>query len=564
MGQESVIDLLLFGRLMHSFEIIVQFGTNTVELGYCDADHINPEVFIDEYEGLDVDDLDENYFTYHGDDEDGGSVNGEEGGIAHNGNANSQVVVGFDDDNDQENHILWEGYQSREDDEFLMTMKIKTYNDLHECHRVHKNDEAKVSWIARKFETLVKSNPNIKIGVIADLLRDKYKVNVDIGRLYKAKRRALDGLGKDHSECFKHLRGYAFMVQQSNPGSVAYIRMQQPEPTFQRFFLKKPLCFMSDRQKGVLSALEMQFPFATTRFCARHIYANFRLKHSGQKLKTLFWMCSRSSNLFEFNDAMAEIGRVNIDARTWLDKINPIHWSRHAFDQSIKCDHVTNNMTESFNSMLGDHRAKTFLQLLEFIRRMVMKRFQKRKEECLGWKIEIPPSVSKKILMASKNSRILRMLSAGNGEYELLDERRAYVVKINQATCECGGWQVSGIPCCHAMAAISHYAGRDGVTRRIVEYVHPKLTKTAFSHTYSTMIHPIPDICVWPNLNTTPLIPPPFRTKPGRPKLRRRREPGEKPKEGRSRSVACNKCGQPEHNKRTCRNEPVFGRKKQV
>ncbi|KAL5827111.1 hypothetical protein ACOSQ4_018908 [Xanthoceras sorbifolium] len=220
--------------------------------------------------------------------------------------------------------------------------------------------------------------------------------------------------------------------------------------------------------------------------CSWRIYASCMI----DGLKTLFWMCSRSSNLFEFNDAMAEIGRVNIDARTWLDKINPIHWSRHAFDQSIKCDHVTNNMTESFNSMLGDHRAKTFLQLLEFIRRMVMKRFQKRKEY--------------------------------------------------------------------------HYAGRDGVTRRIVEYVHPKLTKTAFSHTYSTMIHPIPDICVWPNLNTTPLIPPPFRTKPGRPKLRMRREPGEKPKEGRSKSVACNKCGQPGHNKRTCRNEPVFRRKKQV
>ncbi|KAL5762782.1 hypothetical protein ACOSP7_019046 [Xanthoceras sorbifolium] len=140
---------------------------------------------------------------------------------------------------------------------------------------------------------------------------------------------------------------------------------------------------------------------------------------------------------------------------------------------------------------------------------------------------------------------------------------RAYVVKINQATCECGGWQVSGIPCCHAIAAISHYASRDGVTRRIVEYIHPKPTKTAFSHTYSTMIHSIPDICVWPNLNTTPLIPPPFRTKPSRSKLRRRREPGEKPKEGRSRSVACKKCGQSGHNKRTCRNEPVFGRKKQ-
>ncbi|KAL5781746.1 hypothetical protein ACOSP7_006775 [Xanthoceras sorbifolium] len=116
--------------------------------------------------------------------------------------------------------------------------------------------------------------------------------------------------------------------------------------------------------------------------------------------------------------------------------------------------------------MLGDHRAKTFLQLLELIRRMIMERFQKRKEECLGWKTEIPPSVSKNILITSKDSRILRILSAGNGEYELLDETRAYV---------------SGIPCCHAMAAIGHYASRDGVTRRIVEYVHPKLTKTAFS-----------------------------------------------------------------------------------
>ncbi|KAL5831123.1 hypothetical protein ACOSQ4_016477 [Xanthoceras sorbifolium] len=78
------------------------------------------------------------------------------------------------------------------------------------------------------------------------------------------------------------------------------------------------------------------------------------------------------------------------------------------------------------------------------------------------------------------------------------------------------------------------------------------------------MIHTIPDICVWPNLNTTPLIPPPFRTKPGRPKLKMRREPGEKPKEGRSWSVVCKKCRQPGHNRRTCRNGSMFGKKKQT
>ncbi|KAK2658264.1 hypothetical protein Ddye_004797 [Dipteronia dyeriana] len=87
-----------------------------------------------------------------------------------------------------------------------VTMIVKTYNPNHYCHRVYKNVEAKVTWIASKFELLVKSNPDIKIGVIVDLLRDRFKVNVDALRLYKAKRRALDGLEREHVECFGLLR----------------------------------------------------------------------------------------------------------------------------------------------------------------------------------------------------------------------------------------------------------------------------------------------------------------------------------------------------------------------
>ncbi|KAL5843669.1 hypothetical protein ACOSQ4_009627 [Xanthoceras sorbifolium] len=148
------------------------------------------------------------------------------------------------------------------------------------------------------------------------------------------------------------------------------------------------------------------------RFYARHIYANFRLKYSGQKLKNLFWKASRSSDVYNFRVAMTEIGNINKEARVWLEKIEPKYWSRHLFDCVIKCDHVTNNMTESFNSMLGDHRARTYLQLLEYIRRMIMRRFQQRMEDCVKWKSDLPPTVHSKILKASKESRILRMLSA--------------------------------------------------------------------------------------------------------------------------------------------------------
>ncbi|KAL5844192.1 hypothetical protein ACOSQ4_010150 [Xanthoceras sorbifolium] len=106
-------------------------------------------------------------------------------------------------------------------------MMIKSYNDHHECHRAYKNYEAKVKWIASKFEGLVKSNPDIKVGVIVDLLRERYRVNVDVQRLYKAKKRALDCLGKDHADAFGLLRKYCFIVNQTNSGSIAYIHVQE-------------------------------------------------------------------------------------------------------------------------------------------------------------------------------------------------------------------------------------------------------------------------------------------------------------------------------------------------
>ncbi|KAL5788017.1 hypothetical protein ACOSP7_004966 [Xanthoceras sorbifolium] len=209
-------------------------------------------------------------------------------------------------------------------------------------------------------------------------------------------------------------------------------------------------------------------------------------------------------------------------------------------------------MTESFNSMLGDHRGRTYLQLLEYIRRMIMRRFQQRMEDCEKWKSDLPPTIHLKILKASKESRILRMLSTGNEEYELLGETRAYVAKLNSKTCECGAWQISGVPCSHVMAGISHISGVNGIRDKVIEFVDPSLSKTAFIKTYGSIIHPIPDQCVWPEVDAVPLIPPPLKRRPGRPKLQRKKEQNEKPKEARSGSVICKICKKAGHNKRTC------------
>ncbi|KAK2652528.1 hypothetical protein Ddye_012384 [Dipteronia dyeriana] len=156
------------------------------------------------------------------------------------------------------------------------------------------------------------------------------------------------------------------------------------------------------------------------QYCARHIFANFRLTYKGEYYKKLFWRASRSCNVFDFKEAIKEIGVINPTAKVWLEGIPPSHWSRFAYDHLIMCDHVTNNMTEAFNSMISTHGVASYLELLEFIRRMVVRKFQERKKEFRAWNSIFPPKVNAKILMNSRESRLFIIISAGDMEYELL------------------------------------------------------------------------------------------------------------------------------------------------
>ncbi|XP_073119790.1 uncharacterized protein [Henckelia pumila] len=154
------------------------------------------------------------------------------------------------------------------------------------------------------------------------------------------------------------------------------------------------LTFMSDKKKGILKALKNIHPEDSSRYCARHRYINFRKLYPGPKLKGLYWDAVRATNEIDFKHAMDFIKSVNEDAWKWLLQDEPKHWSLHAFDHHVKVDHVTNNMTESFNAWLEKSRQLPVLTLLEYIRRKVMKRIHGRFEKGNAWESEIPPMMT--------------------------------------------------------------------------------------------------------------------------------------------------------------------------
>ncbi|KAI9156325.1 hypothetical protein LWI28_004375 [Acer negundo] len=164
----------------------------------------------------------------------------------------------------------------------------------------------------------------------------------------------------------------------------------------------------------------------------------------------------------------------------------------------------------------------------------------------------IPPAVNQKLQKAQLKGRYLDPLRCGEYEFEIINNDRQLVVKLDKHTCDCGLWVISGIPCKHAMACITKT--RDNVENYMDDY----LKKAAYPKTYSNKIHAIPDENLWPEDQFETVLPPVKRRRAGRPRLSRKKGPNELMRVQRSVGFRCGKCKEVGHNSRTCKKNPTI------
>ncbi|KAK9233359.1 hypothetical protein WN943_023608 [Citrus x changshan-huyou] len=307
------------------------------------------------------------------------------------------------------------------------------------------------------------------------------------------------------------------------------------------------LCFMSDRQKGILNALERVFPLSFKRYCCRHIYANFKNKFPGLLLKKVFWRACRSSSAADFHSHMKELKNITPDGYEWLMKIPIACWAKHLFSPHTKCNHVTNNMTESFNNWINNYRGLPIVRMFEEIRRKIMRLIHKRHEAALGWNDELPPVMRRKIIEGIVAARSLSIIFGHNETFEVVeDATKIIVVDLPKKNCDCGEWGISGLPCKHAICCI------DAKRYPVEDFIHPYLKKTVFIGTYKHQFTPVSDEKKWPLELHDNLQPPTAIRSAGRPQTKRRKEADESSTFKRSSSLRCSHCDQWGHNKRTC------------
>ena len=68
--------------------------------------------------------------------------------------------------------------------------------------------------------------------------------------------------------------------------------------------------FISDRQKGLVNALENHVPMAEHRFCVMHLYKNLWKDFKGIGVRRLLWSAARSTTEYYFKRHMDELKKV--------------------------------------------------------------------------------------------------------------------------------------------------------------------------------------------------------------------------------------------------------------
>lgn len=111
-------------------------------------------------------------------------------------------------------------------------------------------------------------------------------------------------------------------------------------------------------------------------------------------------------------------------------------------------------MCESFNNSIITTRFHPIISMLEAIRCNVTVRIQENMAKSEMWHGKICPNIFKKLKLNITRSAQCQVLWNGKDGFEVKEKERRYIVNLETKICSCRYWQLSYLPCCHAISAI--------------------------------------------------------------------------------------------------------------
>ncbi|GMY23782.1 hypothetical protein FCV25MIE_19023 [Fagus crenata] len=169
-----------------------------------------------------------------------------------------------------------------------------------------------------------------------------------------------------------------------------------------------------------------------------------------------------------------------------------------------------------------------------------------------NYKGPICPRAQDKLQLNKVEGRDSRTTICGGNKFEINLHGKQYKVDLERQTCSCFKWELTGIPCCHGVAAILHKKLKPE------NYVNACYHTSTYLRIYSHLLLPTNGSELWPKALGSIVLPPIFKKQPGRPNKQKRRKdidevqnPYKMKKAGYAQK--CSLCHQVGHKKQSCK-----------
>ncbi|XP_039138747.1 uncharacterized protein LOC120276076 [Dioscorea cayenensis subsp. rotundata] len=355
----------------------------------------------------------------------------------------------------------------------------------------------------------------------------------------------LGATGKDGNDGFFHV-AFAIVDNETDANWTWFLSKLRDTINYDDEYVKI-ITFIYDRSKGLINAVVKVFPSSPHAYCLRHLEANFMKANVrlGKSLKERCWsILSRiafSCAEKEFDDAVADLLNTSADAYQWLmQKSDLAHWANYMF-KGDRWGEMYSNVAESFNTWIKEARHLPVTNMVDSIRFKLMGMLCHRCEQSQRWERRLCPVIHRKIEELVEESRNLLVGHSDGDHFEVVDQKN-YCISLNARTCSCHRWQVYGIPCKHACAAILQ------ADTNIHRYIDDYFTVDSYQQAYAEAIFPVPDNDKPDDINRELLVRPPISKKPvGRPRRKRLES-----QPSSVRELRCSRCHDAGHNRRSC------------
>ncbi|XP_023633374.1 uncharacterized protein LOC111829005 [Capsella rubella] len=317
--------------------------------------------------------------------------------------------------------------------------------------------------------------------------------------------------------------------------------------------------------RGLIHGIATELPNAEHRACARHIYSNLKKNNKADMLKPLFWRVASSYSEADYKENLDIFKEFDPQTCRILLEKDPSTWCRAFFRVGCCCADTHNNHTESYNRTLKIARKKPFVQMLELIRRDAMQRVANRSILAAKEIAKYTKKARKELEKSCDEAKYCAMVTSTGGEYEIVEFGIGYSVVLSSRTCACRKWDLTGIPCRHAVCAIRE------MNLEVEDYISDYYLTEKWQGTYRRGLRPVNGAKFWKDSGRPRIAAPPYKRPAGRLKGKKRikglnesprKKKSDKKVDRKGRVVHCGLCGESGHNSRRCPHESTENRAK--